>query len=77
MNNKANSKFILLSRKVFTPLRDLPTRITETVNHPLNSTTAFAENLTVYIIRVGRSWKGVKTLFWITEKKNTNNSFVI
>ena len=77
MNNKDSSNVFCNSQKrFFTPLRDLPTQIIEAVDYSSNSTIAFAftiGNLNVIvdlkecsvapIIRVGRSRRGVKTLF--------------
>ena len=42
MNNKAFGNLFCNSQKSFTPLRDLPTRIIEAIDHSSNSTMAFA-----------------------------------
>ena len=42
MNNKAFDNLFCNSQRVFTPLRDLPTRIIEAIDHSSNSTMAFA-----------------------------------
>ena len=42
MNNKAFGNLLCNLQRVFTPLRDLPTRIIEAIEHSSNSTMAFA-----------------------------------
>ena len=41
MNNKVFGNLLCNSQKSFTPLRDLPTRTIEVINHSSNSTMAF------------------------------------
>ena len=42
MNNKAFGNLFVIHKRVFTPLRDLLTRIIEAIDHSSNSTMAFA-----------------------------------
>ena len=70
--------YSVIHKRVFTPLRDISTSTIDSVNQTLNSTMTFTENVMpkhkifckcyCWILRMidRRSWRGVKTLLWIT-----------
>ena len=77
--------YSVIHKRVFTPLQDISTSTIDSVNQTLNSTMTFTENVMpkhkifckcyCWILRMidRRSWRGVKTLLWITRNYRINN----
>ena len=82
MNNKAFGNIFCNSQKSFTPLRDLPTRIIEAIDHSSNSTMAFAFTKNPRIFCKCKYhcwvWRMVDSLYYSSRKisERCENSFL-
>ena len=74
--------YSVIQKRVFTPLRDLPTRIIEAIDHSSNSTMAFAFTKNPRIFCKCKChcwvWRMVDSLYYSSRKisKRCENSFV-
>ena len=82
MNNKAFGNNSVIHKRVFAPLRDLPTRTIEAIDHSSNSAMAFAfTKILGFFVNANAIvgvWRMVDCLYYLSRKipEGCENSFV-